>query len=72
MSVRSGCVAWSLAMALLVTADAGASEEAPSVELLEFLGSWEDGNGQWIDPLELLPAEDKPEDDSNNEGTDDE
>jgi hypothetical protein len=28
--------------------------EAPSPELLEFLGSWEADDGQWLDPLELL------------------
>lgn len=25
----------------------------PDLELLEFLGSWETSDGQWIDPLEL-------------------
>lgn len=28
--------------------------EAPSLELLEFLGSWETSDGEWIDPIELL------------------
>ena len=28
--------------------------ETPSPELLEFLGSWEADDGQWLDPLELL------------------
>jgi hypothetical protein len=28
--------------------------EAPSPELLEFLGSWEADDGQWLDPLDLL------------------
>jgi hypothetical protein len=26
---------------------------APPVELLDFLGRWETGNEEWIDPLEL-------------------
>jgi hypothetical protein len=28
--------------------------EAPSLELLEFLGHWESAEGEWQDPLELL------------------
>jgi hypothetical protein len=70
--VKSGYAAWSLALALFITAEAGANEEPPSMELLEFLGGWEDDNGQWIDPLELLPAQEEPEDEGNNEGTDNE
>lgn len=27
--------------------------EEPSMEMLEFLGSWETEKGQWIDPQEL-------------------
>jgi hypothetical protein len=38
--------------------DAG---EAPSAELLEFLGEFSAENGEWIDPLELDDA--PPEDD---------
>lgn len=29
-------------------------EEAPPPELLEFLGSWETAEGEWIDPLAFL------------------
>lgn len=28
--------------------------EAPSLELLEFLGSWETADGQWQDPLDMV------------------
>ena len=28
-------------------------DEAPSLELLEFLGEWETGDGEWLDPAEL-------------------
>ena len=28
-------------------------EENPSLEFLEFLGSFETENGQWIDPMEI-------------------
>lgn len=34
-----------------------AEEQQPSLELLEYLGNWEDANGSWIDPQLLLPAE---------------
>ena len=42
-----------------------AEDEAPDVALLEFLGSWEDDDGEWIDPLRLL-------DEMEAEGTKDE
>jgi hypothetical protein len=28
-------------------------EEAPTTELLEFLGEWETSDGEWIDPIEV-------------------
>ncbi|MEJ2760687.1 MAG: hypothetical protein P8126_03915 [Gammaproteobacteria bacterium] len=28
-------------------------QQPPSLELLEFLGSWENGNGEWVDPAEF-------------------
>ncbi len=34
-----------------------ADSRGPSLELLEFLGSWETDDGEWIDPSEL---EDEP------------
>ncbi len=30
------------------------AEDAPSLELLEFLGEWETGDGEWQDPLEFM------------------
>jgi hypothetical protein len=33
------------------------SVEAPSLELLEFLGEFQTEDGQWIDPLDLLDME---------------
>lgn len=30
-----------------------ANDEPPDLALLEFLGSWEDADGAWIDPLQL-------------------
>lgn len=30
--------------------------QAPDLALLEFLGSWEDADGEWIDPLQMLDA----------------
>lgn len=32
---------------------AAESEQAPTLELLEFLGQWETDEGEWIDPSEL-------------------
>lgn len=28
-------------------------QQPPSLELLEFLGSWENGNGEWVNPAEF-------------------
>ncbi len=30
------------------------AEEAPSLELLEFLGDWEIGENEWQDPLDFM------------------
>ncbi len=38
-------------------ADSSEEDEAPSIELLEFLGEWETSNGEWLDPS-LLEDED--------------
>jgi hypothetical protein len=45
--------------ATVKTADPGAVEdtEAPSMELLEFLGAWETADGEWIDPEEMEQIE---------------
>ncbi len=47
---------------LLAAIPAGAGERSaksrpggePSLELLEFLGTWETPDGQWVDPLSLV------------------
>ena len=33
---------------------AEAEADAPDLALLEFLGGWEDPDGEWIDPLQIL------------------
>ncbi len=38
---------------LLLAAPVAAEDEAPSLELLEFLGSFETAEGQWLDPTQL-------------------
>jgi len=45
-----------LLLSLLPTALPAADEEQPSLELLEYLGNWEDVEGNWIDPQLLEPA----------------
>ncbi len=37
----------------LLQAETEGIEEAPTLELLEFLGEWETGDGQWLDPEDL-------------------
>ena len=34
-------------------------EEAPDMELLEFLGAWDAGDGQWVDPQRFETAGDE-------------
>ncbi|WP_127477779.1 hypothetical protein [Sulfurivermis fontis] len=47
-------------LALLLAAPLAAEEEAPSPELLEFLGSFESADGQWLDPTQLdVPVPDQ-------------
>jgi hypothetical protein len=41
-------------LSLAATAVCANSDEAPSEELLEFLGEFQTGNGDWIDPFDLL------------------
>lgn len=43
-----------------------ASEDKPSMELLEFLGEWQTKDGEWVDPLRFLDIneEDLRQDDS--------
>jgi len=42
-----------------------ADDEAPDDDLLEFLGTWDDGQGNWIDPLTL--GKDSAEEVTNDE-----
>jgi hypothetical protein len=49
------CVLLSAAAGLAVSTTGPAGEpdtavEAPGVELLEFLGTWTDADGEWLDP----------------------
>ena len=37
----------------ILHAETEANEEIPSIEFLEFLGEWEDSDGEWLDPEEL-------------------
>ncbi len=41
-----------MALVLLIAAPTQA-EETPDMEMLEYLGSWETANGEYIDPTEL-------------------
>lgn len=47
---------WLLMWVLLAPPLVMAAEvaEAPSLELLEFLGNWETEKGEWLDPMELI------------------
>ena len=45
---------------LSVAFDANAaSDEKPSMELLEFLGEWQTDNGEWVDPTRFLNITDE-------------
>lgn len=46
-------------------ATAASENEAPDDELLEFLGTWDDGQGNWIDPLTL--GKDSAEEETSDE-----
>jgi len=37
----------------LLQAQAEQEDEIASLDLLEFLGEWETGDGQWLDPADL-------------------
>lgn len=50
--------------ALLLAAPVAAEDEAPSPELLEFLGSFETADGQWLDPTQLDAPPPEPEGDA--------
>ena len=48
----------------------GADKEQPSMELLEFLGSWETEGGEWIDPTELDDTTPPAEEQEDEKGKD--
>jgi hypothetical protein len=49
-----------MVMALLILASPLRAEDVPDIDLLEYLGSWESVNGEYVDPMELA-AEDVAE-----------
>jgi hypothetical protein len=55
-SRRNGNLRWLLLALLPLGAAFAAEEEQPSMELLEFLGSWETKDGEWLDPVSMLSA----------------
>lgn len=60
-----------LAAALLASTAALAEEaEVPTLELLEYLGEWEDRDGQWFDPQTLQLAIPGSEEQANEEEND--
>ena len=36
-----------------------ASDDKPSMELLEFLGEWQTKDGEWVDPMRFLSVKDE-------------
>ena len=44
---------------LALAADEQTSDEKPSMDFLEFLGEWEDAQGNWHDPFEDETPQDK-------------
>lgn len=57
-----------LAVALLGVNSVLAEEtEVPPLELLEYLGEWEDSEGQWVDPQLLQLAMPRSEEQVNEE-----
>ncbi|MFO7594316.1 MAG: hypothetical protein R6X15_09775 [Pseudomonadota bacterium] len=46
-----------LALLLLSPPLAAEDREQPSLELLEYLGGWEDEEGNWLDPVTLGAAD---------------
>ncbi len=46
-------------MPLALAADEKTTDAEPSMDFLEFLGEWEDAQGNWQDPFEDEPPPDK-------------
>lgn len=67
MRVKAGIVS----LALLPLVHPVMAEELPPPELLEFLGEWDDGNGNWTDPEMWQLASGDEEGQSNEDGKDD-
>ena len=42
--------------------------QSVSLELLEFVGDWTTQDGQWQDPMELLPMDDLDDSDKSKKG----
>ena len=63
---------WPLLPLLLASAPAAAEDTTvPSLQLLEFLADWQDDDGQWLDPMDLAPADPPPADDEQSKGEND-
>jgi hypothetical protein len=41
------------AIALVILASPVRAEDVPDIDLLEYLGSWESVNGEYVDPMEF-------------------
>ena len=46
-----------------------ASDENPSMELLEFLGEWQTKDGEWVDPMRFLTVKDSDLEHGGSSGT---
>lgn len=55
----SGGLLLSLLLPIALPAQQNGEEELPSLEMLEFLGTFEDEESGWINPLELLAMDDE-------------
>ena len=50
MFINSGFI---ILLGIALDARAASDDNNPSMELLEFLGSWDNGHGEWVDPTEF-------------------
>lgn len=66
-SCVSGLRAMQLASTLMLSASALAQEEEPSLDFLEYLGSWEEGDEAWYVEVQI-----EENDGDGTEGADDE
>jgi len=53
MSSRRRCLEIAYVVSLLVPGIAAAEQDLPDVEFLEFLGSWEGADDDWLELMEL-------------------